>query len=127
MCIYAYIFFFTKRSLNDLLFSILNAAIPICIILLSVTNLIVRRCRGQTTSRSYYAPLPGGDPGASLNVPVSKYDIAQLVISFFHLGFIGFLFGWRMNEYDEKYTGIYLVVGAIGQFFAWVIIFLNDV
>ncbi|CAG8591488.1 11391_t:CDS:10 [Funneliformis caledonium] len=108
-------------NLTDILFSILNAAIPICIIILSITNLIVRRCRGRTTSRSYYAPLPGNDPGASPNesgnIPVSKYDIAQIIISFFHLGFIGFLFGWRMD--DEGYTGLYLVIGAIGQFFSW--------
>ena len=61
-----------------------------------MTNLIVRRCR------SYYVPLPGSDPGAPLNqygyVPVSKYDIAQFVISFFHLGFIGFHFGLRMDH-----------------------------
>ncbi|CAI2173470.1 10812_t:CDS:10 [Funneliformis geosporum] len=102
---------------------ILNAAIPICIIILSISNLIVRRCCGRTTSRSYYAPLPENDPAASNEygyIPVSKYDIAQIIISFFHLGFIGFLFGWRMD--DEGYAGLYLVIGAIGQFFSWLYI-----
>ncbi|CAB4387955.1 uncharacterized protein OCT59_001987 [Rhizophagus irregularis] len=92
---------------------ILNAAVPLCIILLSVTNLIVRQCRGQ----SHYAPLPS-DPV----IPVSKYDIAQLVISFFHLGFIGFLFGWRMDKYEEDNAKPYLVIGAIGQFVTWLYI-----
>jgi hypothetical protein len=76
-----------------------------------VTNLIVRRCHGQ----NHYVPLPS-DPV----IPVSKYDIAQLVISFFHLGFIGFLFGWRMDKYEEDNAKPYLVIGAIGQFVTWV-------
>jgi hypothetical protein len=94
-----------------------------------VTNLIVRRCR-RRTSQSYYTPLPGSDQAASLNqygyVPVSKYDIGQLVISFFHLGFVGFLFGWRMDEYDGSGDGGGAVlIGAIGQFVAWVSTFLK--
>ncbi|CAG8763787.1 15393_t:CDS:10, partial [Gigaspora margarita] len=98
---------------------ILNATLPICAVLYSIIYLAIHTCRGQS---SIYTPLvfTGRDVITQDHygyVPVSKYDISQLVISFIQLGFVGFLFGWEMEK--DYSDGIYMVVGAIGQFTSW--------
>ncbi|CAG8465261.1 13492_t:CDS:10 [Gigaspora rosea] len=98
---------------------ILNATLPICAVLYSIIYLAIHTCRGQS---SIYTPLvfTGQDVITQDQygyVPVSKYDISQLVISFIQLGFVGFLFGWEMEkDYSDG------VVGAIGQFASWIYI-----
>ncbi|CAG8554167.1 1019_t:CDS:10, partial [Cetraspora pellucida] len=72
---------------------------------------------------SIYTPLVNVIPRNDRQqgyVPVSKYDISQLVISFIQLGFVGFLLGWEVEK--DHSNGIYMVVGAIGQFTSWIYI-----
>ncbi|CAG8455801.1 6887_t:CDS:10 [Scutellospora calospora] len=98
---------------------ILNAILPLCAILFSIIYLVLRTCRRPA---SFYTPLVFNDQDAIPQhehgyVPVSKYDISQLVISFIQLGFVGFLFGWEAEKKDN--SGFYSVVGTIGQFISW--------
>ncbi|CAG8464533.1 13974_t:CDS:10 [Dentiscutata heterogama] len=100
---------------------ILNATLPICAVIYSIIYLAIHTCRGQS---SIYTPLvfTGRDVIEQEHgyVPVSKYDISQLVISFIQLGFVGFLFGWEIEK--DHSNGLYMVVGAIGQFTSWIYI-----
>ncbi|CAG8496604.1 9578_t:CDS:10 [Ambispora gerdemannii] len=86
--------------------------------------------REMTSTRGSYTSIPTTEQLEAEErerdqfIPISKYDYGQLVISFIHLGFVGFLFGWRVDEYDEKKHkyGVFWVVGAIGQFASWLYI-----
>nr|CAG8456342.1 14203_t:CDS:10 [Entrophospora candida] len=101
---------------------ILNAIIPIGFIVISITDLLCRLACSRTgsprSSRYHYNQLSTIHERGY--IPVSKYDIGQFVISFFHLGFVSFLVGWRFDEYDENNDyGLYWVIGAAGQFVSW--------
>ncbi|CAG8664184.1 3258_t:CDS:2, partial [Ambispora leptoticha] len=105
-------------------------ALPLTAVVISIVTLIVFQCCRKTPTRRTYTPIPTAEQIEAEEreryqyIPISKYDTGQLVISFIHLGFVGFLFGWRVDEYDEKKHkyGAFWVVGAIGQFISWLYI-----
>ncbi|KAG9290281.1 hypothetical protein G9A89_022257 [Geosiphon pyriformis] len=79
-------------------------------------------CCKKPTRQSYH-PIPTEEQLESDEheriqyTPISKYDTGQLIISFIQLGFVGFLFGWRADDYER-----YGLFGAIGQFVSWLYI-----
>ncbi|CAG8822087.1 22133_t:CDS:2, partial [Dentiscutata erythropus] len=81
--------------------------------------------KGSTNQNFYFPSVFESAPSGY--IPVSMHDIVQLILSFIQLGFVGFLLGWRINDFvdfvDNDHA-IYWFIGVVGQFISWLYIFM---
>ncbi|KAF0546388.1 P-loop containing nucleoside triphosphate hydrolase protein [Gigaspora margarita] len=108
---------------------LLNATLPLCVVIIFALFLVTRACWKRPINRFpsvFDEQLARSQGVLSGYIPISIHDIVQLILSIIQLGFIGFLLGWRINDFvDSPYDNdhaIYWFIGVIGQFISWLYI-----
>ncbi|RIB15843.1 hypothetical protein C2G38_1553247 [Gigaspora rosea] len=101
---------------------LLNATLPLCVVIIFALFLVARK---RPINRNFYFPsifdeqLARSQGVLSGYIPISIHDIVQLILSIIQLGFVGFLLGWRINDFVDNDHAIYWFIGMIGQFISW--------
>ncbi|CAG8820174.1 18735_t:CDS:2, partial [Racocetra persica] len=111
---------------------LLNAALPLCVVIISTIFLVIRTCCRRSIDQSVYFPLVFNEqitrsqsaPNGS--IPMLMHDVVQLILSFIQLGSVGFILGWRINEIfevsDDSENALYWFIGIVGLFISWLYI-----